>query len=93
MEEYRKDEILHKITMIRREKMTVTGVEDVDSFDDDSVVIYTVEGVMTVKGSDFRINRLNVEDGELEIEGEINSIEYSDTHRKEKIGLLSRIFR
>ena len=79
--------------MLRREKMTVTGVEDVDSFDDDSIILYTVEGVMTVRGADLRINKLSVEDGELEVEGEIDNISYSSDHRKEKTGLLSKIFK
>lgn len=93
VDERRKDEITHKIIMTNREKMTVSGVEDVDSFDDDSIILYTAEGIMTVKGANLRINRLNVEDGELEVEGEIDSITYSDDHRKEKTGLLSKIFK
>ena len=93
MEDRRKDEVIHKMTLTNREKMTVTGVEDVDSFDDDRIVIYTVDGIMTVKGAEFRINRLNVEDGELEVEGEIDSIEYSDGHKSEKVGLFSKIFK
>ncbi len=91
MEEKRNIE--HKITMLGREKLTVSGVEDVDSFDDDKIVAYTVEGVMTVKGADFRINRLNVEDGELEVEGDIDSIEYADGHKADKGGFFSKIFK
>ncbi|MBO5955718.1 MAG: sporulation protein YabP [Clostridia bacterium] len=91
MDERRNDE--HKLTMVGRNKMTVTGVEDVDSFDDDKIVAYTTEGVMTVKGADFRINRLSVEDGGLEIEGEIDSIEYADGHKSDKGGFFSKIFR
>ncbi len=83
----------HKLTMLGREKLTVTGVEDVDSFDDDKVVAYTCDGVMTVKGADFRINRLNVEDGELEVEGDIDSIEYADGHKSDKGSFFSKIFK
>ena len=93
MEERRKEEMLHKLVMTGREKLTVIGVEDVDSFDDDKVIVYTTEGIMTVKGADFRINRLNVEDGEMEIEGEIDSIEYADGHKSDKGGFLGKIFR
>ncbi len=91
MDEKRNGE--HRLTMLGREKLTVTGVEDVDSFDDDKVVAYTVDGVMTVKGADFRINRLNVEDGELEIEGDIDSIEYADGHKSDKGSFFSKIFK
>jgi len=93
MEERRKDELTHKLTVTNREKLTVTGVEDVESFDEDKIILYTVEGIMTVKGADFRINRLCVEDGELEAEGEIDSIEYSDGHKKEKVSLFGKIFK
>ncbi len=93
MEERYKDEKLHKLVMTGREKIVVSGVEDVDSFDDDKVIAYTTEGVMTVKGAEFRINRLNVEAGELEIEGEIDSIEYADGHKSDKGGFLGKIFR
>ncbi len=91
MEEKRNVE--HKITMLGREKLTVLGVEDVDSFDEDKIVAYTVEGVMTVKGADFRINRLNVENGELEIEGDIDSIEYANGHKSDKGSFFSKIFK
>ncbi len=93
MDERRKEEICHRLTMTNREKIVLTGVEDVGSFDDDRIIIYTVEGILTVKGADFRINRLNVEDGELEIEGEVDSFEYSDGHKKEKSSIFGKIFK
>ena len=93
MEERRKEEMSHKLVMTGREKLVVSGVEDVDSFDDDKVIAYTTEGVMTAKGAEFRINRLNVENGELEIQGEIDSIEYADGHKSDKGGFLGKIFR
>jgi len=93
IDERKKDGMIHRLTMTGREKMTISGVEDVESFDDDNIILYTVDGTMTVKGAALRINRLDVEDGELEVEGEIDSIEYSDVHQKEKVGLLSRIFK
>ena len=91
MDERRNDE--HKLTMVGRNKMTVTGVEDVDSFDDDKIVAYTTEGVMTVKGADFRINRLSVDLGGRRIIKKIDSIEYADGHKSDKGGFLSKIFR
>ncbi len=93
MEERRNVENVHKVMMTGREKLSVSGVEDVDSFDEDRITVYTVDGTMTVKGAAFRINRLNVEDGQLEIEGEIDSIEYSDSHKKEKVSLFGKIFK
>ncbi len=93
MEERRREDMIHNITMEERRKMMVSGVEDVDSFDEDKIVAYTTEGVMTVKGAGMKINRLNVEKGEMEIEGEIDSIEYAEGHKSEKGSFFGKIFR
>ncbi len=84
---------VHGISMMGREKMNVTGVEDVESFEDNKIVAYTVDGVMTVKGAELRINRLSLDDGGLEIEGYIDGIEYADGHKNDGGGFFSKIFR
>lgn len=83
----------HKVTIENRERLTVGAVEDVESFDEEKVVILTDMGTMTVSGSDFRINRLNVDDGQLVIEGSIDDIQYSDTAAQESGGFFSRLFK
>lgn len=93
MDENKKDTAIHRVVMEGRQSLRVSGVEDVESFDDDTVVIYTVDGTMTVKGMDFRINKLSVEDGELEIDGDVDSILYSDRRKEEHGGFFGRIFR
>ena len=93
VEEKRREEMQHKFQMIDREKINFSGVEDVDSFDDDKIIAYTTQGLMTIKGGQLRINRLSVDSGELEIEGEVDSIEYADGHKSDKGGFLSKIFR
>ena len=93
MDENKKDTAIHRVVMEGRQSLRVSGVEDVESFDDDTVVIYTVDGTRTVKGMDFRINQLSVEDGELEIDGDVDSILYSDSRKEEHGGFFGRIFR
>ncbi len=84
----------HKVVLENRERLTVGAVEDVESFDDEKVVVITDMGTMTVTGGDFRISRLNVDDGELVIEGEIDEIAYSDTIRSEQGGgFFGRLFK
>lgn len=83
----------HKVTIENRERLTVGAVEDVESFDEEKVVILTDMGTMTVSGSDFRINRLNVDDGQLVIEGSIDDIQYSNTASQESGGFFSRLFK
>lgn len=89
------DEIrAHKVVIEDRGRLMVSAVEDVESFDEEKVVIVTDMGTMTVIGGDFRISKLNVEDGQLVIEGEIDEIQYSDTvHNDKSGGFFARLFR
>ena len=68
----------HKVVIDGRQKLTVSSVDDIESFDEEKVVILCSMGTMTVTGADFRINKLNVDDGQLVIEGEIDEVQYSD---------------
>ena len=84
----------HTLLLEDREKLTVSGVEDVESFDDETVVLYTTQGMLTVKGVDFRINKLSVESGEVIVEGELDSILYSSVDRVHKGGgFFSKMFK
>ena len=67
----------HKLMMLNRKSMEITGVEDVISFDTKEVLLETTMGILTIKGEDLKVNRLSIEKGELEIEGTVDSMEYS----------------
>lgn len=82
----------HKITMENREKLFLTGVEDVDSFDEAEIRVYTSEGQLNIKGEDLHMSRLNVDDGELCIEGEIESLVYSNVENRSG-GFFSKLFK
>ena len=82
----------HKITMENREKLFLTGVEDVDSFDEAEIRVYTSEGQLTIKGEDLHISRLNVDEGELCVEGEIESLVYSNVENRSG-GFFSKLFK
>lgn len=73
-----------------REKMTVTGVEHVESFNENTIVLSTVKGGMIIKGDGMNISKLNIEDGSVRIEGIINSLNYTakDVTTKNIIGKL-----
>jgi sporulation protein YabP len=68
----------HNFLLENRERMSVSGVIDVDVFNPDMVVVQTDMGMLTIKGIDLHINKLNLESSELIVEGEINSCVYSD---------------
>ncbi|HOB20873.1 MAG TPA: sporulation protein YabP [Candidatus Atribacteria bacterium] len=68
----------HSVLMENRERVTITGVEDVDSFDESAVLLVTSLGYITLHGVDLHINKLNLDEGQLIVEGEITGLEYSD---------------
>lgn len=82
----------HKLTMENREKLFLSGVEDVDSFDENEIQVYTSEGLLMIKGNDLHISRLNVEDGELMVEGEVDTLAYSNVEQS-RGGFFGKLFR
>ncbi len=83
---------LHKLIMESREKLSISGVEDVDSFDENEIRIYTSEGLLTVKGGDLHISHLNIEDGDMAVEGEIDGLNYSNVETNSG-GFFSKLFK
>lgn len=82
----------HNLVLEDRRLLTVSGVSDVDSFDEETVVVFTDLGELTVRGSNLHINRLSVEVGELTVEGNISALIYSDEAPKSG-GFFSKVFR
>ena len=87
--------IVQNLILENREKLTVTGVVDVLSFDDQIVIIETELGLLTIKGVDLRINKLSIDSSEVMIEGEIFSLGCSENTIAGKSGgnLFSKIFK
>jgi sporulation protein YabP len=85
----------HNLILENRERLSVTGVIDVESFNDECVVVDTELGVLVVKGDDLHISKLNLDSSELNIEGDIISCEYSDSEggKSKGFGFLSRMFK
>ena len=81
----------HQVTLAEREKLTVTGVEEVESFDETEISMLTGEGKLTVSGEGMRIDRLNVDNGDVNILGSIRALRYED-HAPEK-GFWARLWR
>ena len=80
------------IILKNRNKLLVSGVRDVDSFNEECIVIMTELGMLIIRGENLHINKLNIEQAELDVEGEIISCEYADTGSS-KGSLFSRFFR
>jgi sporulation protein YabP len=92
-EEQNRPAKLHNIILEGRTALSASGVEDVDSFDENTVSIFTGMGVLTIRGEQLHINRFSIESGELSLEGNIYSLSYSDDMGKKAGGFLSKVFR
>lgn len=87
--------VIQNIILENREKLTITGVSDVLSFDDQIVIVETQLGLLTIKGEDLRINKLSIDSSEVIIEGEVFNLGYSDNDitKKNNVSILGKIFK
>lgn len=85
----------HKVLLSNRRTCTLSGVMDVISFDMNEVLLETDLGMLIVKGMDLHVNRLTLEKGEVDIDGTIDSLTYSDRSIGKGKGesMLTRLFK
>lgn len=89
-----KSNIIQNLILESREKLNISGALDVLSFDDQIVILETHLGLLTVKGEDLRINKLNIDSEEVIIDGNIASLCYSDkSFEKKDGGFIGKIFK
>ncbi|WP_300386458.1 sporulation protein YabP [Clostridium sp.] len=82
------------IVLENRKKLTLMGAEEVISFDDEKILLNTKLGFLTIKGSELKMNKLDVQNGDLIIVGNISSIVYSGKElKREKENIISRLFK
>lgn len=95
MADDRKSLSRHQVIMDRRENINITGVLEVISFDEDSIVCETEMGILILRGNGLHVNKLNLDAGELEVDGEIENLGYEDSslYSKGKSSFLGKIFK
>ena len=71
----------------------MSGVRDIERFDEEEVVVNTELGLLSIKGQGLHLNKIDVADGELSVEGQIDSLGYEDQHFSDKGGFLAKLFR
>ncbi|MBR1539880.1 MAG: sporulation protein YabP [Clostridia bacterium] len=88
---------MQNIYLENREKLNISGVKDVLSFDDQMVILETELGLLTVKGENLRINKLSIDTLDVSIDGTINTLIYSDNASDKRVGksgnFLSKLFK
>ena len=84
----------NNIVIENREKMTISGVTDVLSFDDQIIIVETNLGLLTVKGQNLKINKLNIDTSDFSLNGNISAISYSEgTLEAKQNSFFGRIFK
>ena len=79
----------HRLTLVERKKLTVTGVTEVISFEDTLVTLQTGMGMLTVQGSQLQLKNLSLEGGQVEVEGTVSALTYEEPRQG---GWFGRLF-
>jgi len=84
----------HRFSMEQRRDCKITGVGEVHSFDENNILMETVDGMLSIKGNNLHVSRLNLEKGEADVDGRVDAFTYSEksTLAKKGEGLLTRLF-
>lgn len=80
----------HHLVLEQRERLVISGVEEVHRFDEDSVLLATVMGELEIQGENLHIEKLSLEGGELHVDGNISALIY-ETGEREGPGFLRRL--
>ena len=82
--------LVHRLTLEGRERLSVTGVEHVERFDETGIVLVTAAGLLEISGEELHIGKLSLDGGELWVEGRIDTLCYEE--QESRRGLLQRLF-
>ena len=85
-------ELQHRLELEGRERLTVSGVEDVERFDESCIVMATCAGTLIISGEGLHIGKLSLDGGELHVDGHIDAVTYEESAQQRGASLLSRLF-
>lgn len=92
MEETRKT---HRLILDNRNRGSITGVTEVLSFDGNRILLETTQGMLTIEGTGLHVSRLQLEEGEADVEGTVKSLVYTEGRagKKQRGSLMKRLFQ
>ncbi|MBE5821193.1 MAG: sporulation protein YabP [Clostridiales bacterium] len=91
LEEKKINNSMQNILMENRQRLNISGVIEVVNFDDETICVNTELGLLTVKGQQLKVNKLNLDNTELLVEGQIGSLMYSENYSKS--GFFQKLFK
>ncbi|GAA0439397.1 sporulation protein YabP [Lentibacillus halophilus] len=84
----------HSVKINDRKNLEITGVKEVDSFDNEEFLLETVMGYLIIRGQNLQMQNLDVGDGLVTIKGKVYELSYVDDHHQEKAkGFFSKLFK
>ncbi len=83
----------HNAILENRKRLLLSGVTDVDSFNENQMILFTELGELMIKGKNLHINEMNVETGDFSVEGDIWALIYGDKDKNQRLGFLKKIFK
>lgn len=83
----------HNMILENRKSLSISGITDVDSFDEKEISLYTQLGELKIQGRELHIDAMSVETGDMTITGDIWALIYGDKDKKGPISALGRLFR
>lgn len=89
-EDKQKPRVPHNVIIENRSSISFTGITDMGSFDEQTVVLYTDFGEIHLRGNNLHINKLSLDTNEVDIDGQIEALIY--TQNKKSGGFFSKIF-
>ena len=81
----------HRVVLEDREQLTASGVEEVESFDEGTILLTTAQGELEIQGEGLHIEKLSLDGGDLKVEGLVTALIYQQDRGRERGGLLSRL--
>lgn len=84
---------LHLVTLEDRKSLSISGITDIDRFDEREIVLYTSMGELTITGKELHIHAISIENGSLSVDGDIWALQYGDKDKQSPVSLLGKLFR
>ena len=80
----------HRVILEEREQLVISGVEEVESFDENTILLTTAQGALEIQGEGLHIEKLSLDGGDLKVEGRVNALVYGEENRS-RGGLFARL--
>jgi len=87
-----RNDMPHNIIMENRTKISISGVENAESYNENEVILHTSKGILIIRGDMLNLSKLNLDSGEITVNGHIVTLEYVEP-KKSGASLLSKIFK